>query len=363
MMARAPSSRFGFTLIELLVGIAIIAVLIALLLPAVQTAREVARRSQCINNLKQMGLAANTYQSANQSYPLRNATNTLGNSFGVIAPSSWGNFSGQAMMLPYLEQLAIFNACNFNLNPSPGFHPGGPMNTSALNARISTFLCPSDGLTISTGAGIRQNNYHGSMGTTTDPWYAGGVTGIFAHKISYDVSAVLDGTSNTIMWSEALVGSNNPRVYKRTAVGGTGTSHINNMLNPVVSSSESQVLSSNVLSGLAACNEVWARAARTATGTASNRGQFWGIGSPGFTFFNTVVTPNSKQYPWSACRTDTHPGSDYSSFINANSNHPGGVNVGFCDGSVKFIKDSISPPVYWALGTKAGGEVISSDSY
>lgn len=362
-MPHSQSSRSGFTLIELLVVIAIIAVLIALLLPAVQAAREAARRSQCINNLKQMGLAANTYQSANQSYPLRNATNTLGNSAGAIAPSSWGCFSAQAMMLPYLEQTAIFNACNFMLNPNPSFSPGGPMNSTALNAKIAAFLCPSDGQSITTGSGLRQNNYHGSMGTTTDPWFAGGATGIFAHTISYDVSAVTDGTSNTIMWSEALFGNNNPRVNKRTTVGATGTSSTNNMLNPVVSSGTTIVLHANVQSGLTACNGVWATAATTATGTSSNRGQFWGIGSPGYTFFNTVVTPNSTQYPWSACRTDTVAGSDYASFINANSNHSGGVNVALCDGSVKFIKDSISPPTWWSLGTKSGGEVVSADSY
>ncbi|SIO33759.1 prepilin-type N-terminal cleavage/methylation domain-containing protein/prepilin-type processing-associated H-X9-DG domain-containing protein [Singulisphaera sp. GP187] len=362
-MSRSQSSRSGFTLIELLVVIAIIAVLIALLLPAVQAAREAARRSQCINNLKQMGLAANTYQSTNQSYPLRNATNSTGGSDGTVRASSWGNFSGQAMMLPFMEQTAIYNACNFMVNPITTFPVFGPMNSTAVKSRIAAFICPSDGQVIATDAVSRLNNYHGSMGTTTDPWFAGGVTGIFAHTVSYDVASVTDGTSNTIMWSEALVGNNNPRINKRTSVGGTGTSTTNNMLNPVVPSGTTQVLNPAVQSGLTACSGVWAGAATSITGTAGNRGQYWGVGSPGYTFFNTVVTPNSTQYPWSSCRTDTNSGSDYASFINANSYHSGGVNVAFCDGSVKFIKDSISPPTYWALGTKAGGEVVSSDSY
>jgi prepilin-type N-terminal cleavage/methylation domain-containing protein/prepilin-type processing-associated H-X9-DG protein len=359
-MSRSRSSGRGFTLIELLVVIAIIAILIALLLPAVQAAREAARRSQCTNNLKQMALAANNYQSAYQSYPLRNATYTNGNTTD-LGSCSWGNFSGQAMMLGFLEQTPIYNACNFMLNPNPTF-VGAAVNSTVINARLSVFLCPSDGLQLTTGGGIRLNNYHGSFGTTTDPWFTKGSTGIFAYTLAYDVGAVTDGTSNTIMWGEALAGNNNPRVDKRTTVG-----NINNTTgrayNPIATSGGQMVLNANAQAVLTACNGKWAAAAATTADTGNNRGQFWSIGSPGYTYFNTVIPPNSKQYPWSSCRTDTNSGSDYADFVNANSNHPGGVNVAFADGSVHFLKDSINQATYWSLGTKDGSETISADSY
>jgi prepilin-type processing-associated H-X9-DG protein len=309
-----------------------------------------------------MALAANNYQSSYQTYPLRNATNTLGNSAGVIAASSWGNFSGQAMMLPFMEQTPLFNACNFLLNPNPSFIPGGPMNSTVVNARIASFICPSDAQPLTTGGGVRLNSYHGSFGTTTDPWFTGGSTGIFAHTISYDVAAVSDGTSNTIMWSEALVGNNNPRVNKRTTVGGFNNT-AGRALNPIVLSGNTLQLNASAQTVLNSCNTTWDAAANSTTNTGNNRGQFWAIGSPGYTYYNTVITPNSTKYPWSACRTDTNSGSDYADFLNANSNHPGGVNAAFADGSVHFLKDSINQQTYWALGTKAGGETVSADSF
>jgi len=364
-MPRSHSSRPGFTLIELLVVIAIIAVLIALLLPAVQAAREAARRSQCVNNLKQMGLAANNYQSTYGTYPLRNATNTLGNSSGAVAAINWGNWSGQAMMLPFMEQTPIYNAANFQVNPGTGSGWGVfyLMNTTAREAKIAAFFCPSDGQMLTTGAGIRLNNYHGSMGTTTQPWHTGGVTGIFAHTLAYDVAAVTDGTSNTIMWGEALLGNNNPRVSKRTSVGNTNNSSSVYFLDPLVSNGGAMVLNPSVVTGLGACMGKWNNAATTTTDTSSNRGQWWAVGSPGYTYFNTVIPPNSTKYPFSSCRVDTNSGSDYAGFLNASSNHSGGANFAFCDGSVHFLKDSIADRTYWCLGTKAGGEVLSSDSY
>jgi len=268
-------------------------------------------------------------------------------------------------MLPFMEQTAIFNAANFMCNPGTGggFGFAYYSNTTASQAKIAAFLCPSDGQLLTTGAGIRLNSYHGSMGTTTQPWHTGGVTGIFAHTLAYDVAAVTDGTSNTIMWGEALLGNNNPRVSKRTSVGNTNNSSSVYFLDPLVSNGGAMVLNPSVVTGLGACMGKWNNAATTTTDTSSNRGQWWAVGSPGYTYFNTVIPPNSTKYPFSSCRVDTNSGSDYAGFLNASSNHSGGANFAFCDGSVHFLKDSIADRTYWCLGTKAGGEVLSSDSY
>src|SRR5437660_1682166 len=133
--------RRGFTLIELLVVIAIIAVLIALLLPAVQAAREAARRSQCINNMKQIGLALANYESANGSYPASygsSADMTLGNHWGT-----WGSWSPTALMLPYLEQKPLYDAINFSVVSHGDKAHADIMNSTAVTTRISSFICPS----------------------------------------------------------------------------------------------------------------------------------------------------------------------------------------------------------------------------
>ena len=197
--------RQGFTLIELLVVIAIIAILISLLLPAVQSAREAARRVQCTNNLKQLGLALHNYHSAVGSFPM--ASTTAYSDPGV--QTTWGTWGAQSLMLPYLEQAPLYNAINFDW--TNWYDVGNPINSTAWNMNLQAFICPSDGLT----GQINNNNYFGSIGTTTDynsggPGGVGGSTGIFAHLKTYGIGNVTDGTSNTIAFSEGLVGDAPP---------------------------------------------------------------------------------------------------------------------------------------------------------
>ncbi len=193
-------TRRGFTLIELLVVIAIIAVLIALLLPAVQAAREAARRSQCVNNLKQIGLAMHNYHQTNDVFPL--GATLQPNAPGTVY--NWSCWSAQAQMLPYLEQGAIYNAINFSYACEPYSEPtardkgyaslGGYINSTAYNMRVSSFLCPSD-----PNAGpINDNSYHGSVGTTTynTGQHTPASTGVFGMQASYGIRDIIDGTSN-----------------------------------------------------------------------------------------------------------------------------------------------------------------------
>jgi prepilin-type N-terminal cleavage/methylation domain-containing protein/prepilin-type processing-associated H-X9-DG protein len=351
---RSPIRR-GFTLIELLVVIAIIAVLIALLLPAVQAAREAARRAQCVNNLKQIGLALHNYHQSVGTFPLANATNTL-DDFGK--PTGWGNFSAQAMMLPYMEQQAIYNACNFGWST---YTSGGPyhpelINSTAFTTKIASFLCPSDGL-----AGQSDiNSYFWCIGTTTDLWNNDS-TGLFAHNNAYSIAACSDGTSNTIAFSESLVGPVQQVATKwrsGPAVAGAPTRFLDAV---TVANWPTTLANLNTCQGLFMADLA---TGATTPQEGTDKGQRWAIGSPGLTGFNTIVEPNSNTYQFTGCRLDcANCGMNYGDFNSATSNHSGGVNVLLGDGSVKFIKSTISRPVWWALGTKANGEVISSDSY
>jgi prepilin-type N-terminal cleavage/methylation domain-containing protein/prepilin-type processing-associated H-X9-DG protein len=378
--------RRGFTLIELLVVIAIIAVLIALLLPAVQAAREAARRAQCVNNLKQIGLGLHNYHQATGVFP-------PGHGQGAHQPNyaggyaGWTEWSAQAMMLPYMEQAPMYNAINWAF--AGGYDYAQQCNSTVWTAKISSFVCPSDGNNgkgnVPSGTGTpNTNNYRASVGTTSAPYWAnsppaptagpgyggcgpdpfrfGGppgcspyATGLFAYWISYGISDCTDGTSNTVAFSESLVGDSafSPSRNNNSVTGVTAA-------NVAEAMDVSAIPVLTLTQALQACSTAYA----SGQNISSANGSRWGWGATSITMFHTIVPPNSKQYKWNSCRDQCGGcGPDDSIFSNAQSNHSGGVNVLFADGSVKFIKDSIAMQTWFALGTKNNGEVISSDSY
>ncbi|WP_435019459.1 DUF1559 domain-containing protein [Tundrisphaera sp. TA3] len=343
-----PIRRRGFTLIELLVVIAIIAVLIALLLPAVQAAREAARRSQCVNNLKQIGLALHNYHSAVGTFPMASTPQP----FDVGGtPDGWSGWSAQALLLPYMEQTPIYNSINFNwASPTRGSGAAFLINSTGYNTKINSLLCPSDA-----NAGVSNiNSYHASQGTTTQI-VPQNTTGMFAYIQSYPIAAVTDGTSNTIAFGEALVGDQNPELKKLSnATGNAGGG------GQAADKLDISGMLTQVQADLVTCTG-WFMAPGGSTG---GRGSRWGWGSMGASIFNTVVPPNGGgKVKWGACRMDCCVNANHDHYTNATSNHSGGANFVMGDGSVRFIKETISFPTYWAIGTRANGEVVSSDSY
>ncbi|WP_435018974.1 DUF1559 domain-containing protein [Tundrisphaera sp. TA3] len=346
MFHRNSPGRRGFTLIELLVVIAIIAVLIALLLPAVQAAREAARRSQCVNNLKQIALASLNYESANAVLPPGFLTNGGNLGFGAFL-----------RVAPYMEQTAIFNATNFQV---PYFDAS---NWTTPGAAISALFCPSDpsafvGDQISFGPPTFKA-FHSHYSGVAGPWNAfdlnynmaqGGLE-VASRAMSASLGAIIngggvtmasitDGTGNTMMYTENGHGVFSPNTQRQ--------------IHP------------------------------------------WSGGDPNTLLIEARFPPNwARRYSDPANDPDNNALRNWAVY-DAMSFHPGGVNSAFCDGSVRFIKDTInswtipapqndgiptgtslanpsnlglvlSPNarlgVYQALSTRAGGEVLSADQF
>ncbi|SIO10229.1 prepilin-type N-terminal cleavage/methylation domain-containing protein/prepilin-type processing-associated H-X9-DG domain-containing protein [Singulisphaera sp. GP187] len=345
-MQRITQSRCGFTVIELLVVIAIIGLLTALLLPAVQAAREASRRAQCINNLKQLGLAMHGYHAAMNVFPPGMTKAPFG---GPGDYRAWNGWSAISQMLPGLERADLFNAANFSWNPDqagPNNTGLGPVvNRTVVATLVGTLLCPSDPFT---GAS-RMCSYHASLGTTTirNPKET---TGLFARYTCYSMAHCTDGASNTIAFSEAIVG----RL-------GAGNSYRGNVVVAVLDASPSVILydASTNPSAISQGIENCVKAFQVGANIRDDRGAIWAAGRVGYTLFHTVTTPNDSRMPLNGCRFGGMPSywSNSQNITPATSAHPGGVNVLMGDGNVQFVKNGIAPPVWWGAGTKAGGEV------
>jgi prepilin-type N-terminal cleavage/methylation domain-containing protein/prepilin-type processing-associated H-X9-DG protein len=349
-------SSKAFTLIELLVVIAIIAVLISLLLPAVQSAREAARRAQCTNNLKQLGIALHNYHSTYDSFPVGFIYPRPGQAAPGI-PVLHYRWSVLAQMSPFLEQTNVYNALNMNWPTAAGptaiygTNPWTPFaaNTTVMAAKVAFFLCPSDGQqppsTLPGGVLSGPSNYQFCTGDGSPnsvlPGDAGATVpanGAFVLGPAQSVATLVDGSSNTVAASEQLIG---------TAAGGSST--ITGDANSQVDKRRAAAIASTPLN---------ADKCAAPTGWRLDKGSGWWDGDYRTTLYNHYLTPNSKSFD---CWQTSPPHNP--AIKTARSNHPGGVNTLFCDGHVQFVKDTVNLGAWRGLATRNGGEVLSADSY
>jgi len=333
----------GFTLIELLVVIAIIAVLIALLLPAVQAAREAARRAQCINNLKQIGLGVMNYESGNGSFPPGEKG------------CCWGTWC--VFLLPYIEQQALFNSWNSAGNNTPGsgldgnfryYGGSGNVNTTVTSSQVNAYVCPTDpsgGKRRTNSA--RYHNYVVNYGQTDQ-----------AQTTTYDIPVPSQPTTLARYMGAPFTDIGSPFIdIPGYALG------FNKLPTASIAS---------VTDGLS--NTLMASELRIANpqNDSDLRGFTWWGPS---TSFNTIISPNST-FPDAmgngGCAVQNPPcnggymptgATNTVVYFGARSYHPGGVNAAMCDGSVRFVKNTINILTWMAAGTTQGGEIISADAF
>ncbi len=355
---RSSSVRLGFTLIELLVVIAIIAILIGLLLPAVQKVRDAAARMSCSNNLKQLGLALHNYESANGRLPgMAAATGANGNSFG---------WSVHAQLLPYIEQENLGRQIDptqplfVGTFPTPTFQLN-PLFQATAATPVKTFLCPGDGqnplITTNSGGGTHAaTNYvvclgdgQGGPGGGTPNGYDTRfqTNGMFHYGPGYRITEVSDGTSNTLFMSQCLIGLNatltkpaaqlthNERQRVTGNVPGRGLYTGGSGANP----------------GYGASTPIVASDLALVTSWRGTRGGSWIWGNATVNGFTAALPPNSTTPDLTAHGMG---------WLSARSTFAGGVNVCFGDGGVRFVRDGIDLPTWRGMATRAGGEVLGN---
>jgi len=327
--------------------IAIIGVLIALLLPAVQAAREAARRAQCVNNLKQIGIGLHNYSDSFSTFP-------IGRERGPI-DGQGRCFSAYAMVLPFLEQTSAYNAINFSLSPDVGpTNAAQAENTTVMNQTLAALLCPSDKFQKLQGDnGV--HNYPLSTGNTyalspSNPADLP-INGIFYENSATRFADVTDGTANTVCVAETV----------RSDLGGPttwdGVSATNGFV--LTQGNNNSTAGPMLTDYTGQCHGAGLLLQQT-------RGSRWIYGAPGHSMYNHIRPPNSKDVD---CRGGVPHSSRVAALWNAlslnvaaHSRHPGGVNALAVDGSVRFVKDSIDTRSWQALGSRNGGELISADA-
>ncbi|HEX5444899.1 MAG TPA: DUF1559 domain-containing protein [Pirellulales bacterium] len=313
---KSNKPRSGFTLIELLVVIAIIGLLVGLLLPAVQAARESARRIMCVNHLKQIGVALHNYHDTFQKFP--------------PGRPNWPRvFSPQAMLLPYVEQSNTQNLINFNDTPLVfGPPPAGASNIRAASTVLPLFVCPSDTGSIISGTTTGPTNYVANVGTGAVANGAlEGADGVFFLMSNIGFRDVIDGTSVTAAFSETVLGR---------GMVSTPQDPVHDVL----------TLPGGAPTTLAACSG--------AGGSWSGeRGAAWILGSYRDALYNHAYPPNFTTWDCvNSART--------SALTAARSYHPGGVQVLFCDGHLQFVPDTVNATLWRFIATRQGGEVANN---
>jgi prepilin-type N-terminal cleavage/methylation domain-containing protein len=347
----------GFTLIELLVVIAIIAILIALLLPAVQQAREAARRTQCRNNLKQLGIALHNYHDTHGMFPPNGVAGTTEN-IGGRYNQAWLSWSGLAMLLPYVEQANIYNEINFSYRWDN--NNGGTRNNTLARTNIPGFVCPSDpGASVRYTANMGPTSYCFSTGPASNWNVRTNPVGFATLWSGTRIRDITDGTSNTIAMAEAQIGQNtgsygantNPRVNWHRVVTGSRLQRAGNT-NGRIWDARNPAHIAQINTYYNACLATYDSGGGW-NGSSDEQGRFWASGRTYWgPWHTTLVGPNAGP----SCDVDTSV-TDMD-VKEPSSYHTGGVLVLLADGSARFVSENIDQATWMAVGSRNRNEVI-----